>query len=68
MRMPEGNPLIWYVLYLDKNGKKSYEIIIGNSQNEIKQKIEEFAASIDQSFCDLIIFCDTDVRADVTCS
>ncbi len=65
--MPEGNPLVWYVLYLDENGKKSYEIIVGNSQNEIKQKIEEFAASIDHAFSDLIIFCDTDVREDVTC-
>lgn len=60
--MLQGNPLVWYVLYLDKNGKKSYEIIVGDSQNEIKQKMEEFAASIDQSFHDLIIFCDTDVR------
>lgn len=65
--MPTGNPLIWYVLYLNERGENSYEIIVGDSQNEIKQKIEEFAASIDQSFHDLIIFCDTDVREDVTC-
>lgn len=65
--MNTGNPLVWYVLYLDQNGKKSYEIIVGNSQNEIKQKMEDFAASINQSFHDLIIFCDTDVREDVTC-
>ena len=65
--MTTGNPLIWYVLYLNEHGEKSYEIIVGDSQNEIKQKIEEFAASIDQSFHDLIIFCDTDVRNDVTC-
>ena len=65
--MLKGNPLVWYVLYLDENGKKSYEIIVGDSQNEIKQKIEAFAASIDQSFHDLIIFCDTDIREDITC-
>ena len=63
--MPEGNPLVWYVLYLDQNGKQSYTIIVGDSQNEIKRKIEEFAASIDQSFHDLIIFCDTDVKEDI---
>lgn len=64
--MPQGNPLIWYVLYLDENGKKSYEIITGDSQKEIRQKIEEFAISIDQSVHDLLLFCDTDERGDVT--
>lgn len=64
--MPKGNPLVWYVLYLDAHGKQSYKIIVGESQKEIKQKIEEFAASINQSFHDLIIFCDTDIREEVT--
>lgn len=64
--MPEGNPLIWYVLYLDENGKKSYEIFTGNSQNEIQKKIEAFAESMDMAVHDFILFCDTDVKEEVT--
>lgn len=54
--MPEGNPLIWYALYLDENGKQSYEIFTGNSQKEIQQTIELFAKSMDMDVHDLILF------------
>lgn len=64
--MPEGNPLIWYALYLDENGKQSYEIFTGNSQKEIQQTIELFAKSMDMDAHDLILFCDTDSKEEVT--
>lgn len=50
--------MIFYVLYLDEHGKKSYEILIGANDEEIRANIQAFADKLDQNVSDFIIFND----------
>ena len=50
--------IIFYVLYLDENGKKSYEIFTGNNNKKIRDDIEAFAQKMDMNVSDFIIFDD----------
>lgn len=50
--------MIFYTLYLDKNGKKSYEIFTGNDNRKIRNEIATFAAKLGMNVSDFIIFDD----------
>ena len=50
--------MIFYVLYLDKTGKKSYEIFTGNHNKKIRDDITAFAQKMDMNVSDFIIFDD----------
>lgn len=50
--------MIFYVLYLDEHGKKSYEIFTGNNGEQIRTDIQAFANKLDQNVSDFIIFDD----------